>query len=61
MSDRAAVITQGIFVAIIMAWPFIDSWIRKRRPDSEASIAFGAVGMTFLLVFTIWEAMYLLH
>ena len=61
MSDRAAVITQGLFVGIIMIWPFIDGWIRKRRPDSEVSIAFGAAGMTLLLVLTIWEALYLLH
>lgn len=61
MSDQAAVVTQGLFVAIIVAWPLIDSWIRKRRPESEASIAFGAAGMALLLVLTVWEAFYLMH
>ncbi len=61
MSDSAAVITQGIFVGTIIAWPFIDSWIRKRNPNSEASIAWGAAGVTLLLVLTIWEAFYLMH
>lgn len=61
MSDQAAVITQGLFVGIIIAWPFIDGWIRKRNPGSEASIAFGAIGMTILLLLTVWEAFYLLH
>ena len=61
MPDRAAVVTQGLFVGIIVAWPFIDSWIRKRDPDSEASMAWGAAGVTLLLVLTIWESLYLMH
>ena len=61
MSDRAAVITQGLFVGLIFAWPFIDAWIRRRRPDSEASVWVGAGVVVFLLVLTIWEALYLLH
>ena len=61
MSDQAAVVTQGLFVTVIVAWPFIDSWIRKRKPESEASIAWGAAGMTLLIVLTVWEAFYLMH
>ena len=61
MSDQAAVITQGMFVGTIIAWPLIDGWIRKRWPESEASIAFGAAGMALLLLLTVWEAAYLMH
>lgn len=61
MSDRMAVITQGIFIGLIFAWPLIDSRIRKKWPNSEASIWIGAGAVAFLLVLTVWEAMYLLH
>jgi quinol-cytochrome oxidoreductase complex cytochrome b subunit len=61
MSDQAAVITQGLFVGLIVVWPLIDGWIRARRPNSEISIAFGAAGMTLLLILTVWEAFYLMH
>ena len=61
MTDQAAVITQGIFVGLIVCWPLIDGWIRKRNPNSEISMAFGAAGMSLLIIFTIWEAFYLLH
>ncbi len=61
MSERAAVITQGLFVAAIFAWPVIDAWIRKKRPDSEASIYVGAGIVVSLLALTIWEALYVVH
>lgn len=60
MSDQAAVITQGLFVGTIIAWPLIDAWIRRRRPESELSVYFGAAGVAFLLILTVWEALYLL-
>ncbi len=61
MSERAAVITQGLFVAAIFAWPVIDAWIRKKRPDSEASLYVGAGIVVSLLALTIWEALYVVH
>lgn len=61
MPDRLAVATQGLFLGMFFAWPFIDSWIRKKRPGSEASVWIGAVVVFFLLALTIWEAAYLLH
>ncbi len=57
MSERAAVITQGLFVASIIFWPFIDSRIRKRWPESEASVWIGVGGVLFLLGLTVWEAL----
>ena len=61
MSDQAAVITQGLFIGLIICWPLIDQQIRKRRPGSEASVAFGVAGMALLLILTVWEAFYLMH
>jgi quinol-cytochrome oxidoreductase complex cytochrome b subunit len=60
MPDRAAVITQGLFVGAIFAWPFIDQWIRRKRPGSEMSVYIGAGVVSFLLILTVWEAVYLL-
>ena len=61
MSDRVAVLTQGLFIGAIFAWPFVDAWIRRRRPDSELSMAIGAAAVVLLLVLTVWEALALLH
>jgi len=61
MPDRLAVITQGLFLGLFFAWPFIDTWIRKRRPTSEASVWVGVCVVVFLLALSIWEAAYLLH
>ena len=60
MSDQAAIATQGLFVASIICWPFVDARIRRRRPGSEMSMWFGAGAITLLLVLTVWEAFYLL-
>ena len=59
--DRVAVVTQGLFLGIFVAWPFFDAWIRKRRPNSEASVWIGVGVVGFLLILTVWEAATLLH
>ena len=61
MSDRTAVITQDIFISLIVFWPLIDARVREKRPNSEASVWIGAGAVGFLLFLTVWEAMYLLH
>ena len=61
MSDRAAILTQGLFIGALFAWPFIDAWIRRKRPGSEISTWVGVAGVAFLLGLTVWEALYLLH
>jgi len=61
MPDRAAIITQGLFLSMILAWPFIDALIRKKRSESETSVWIGAFVVAFLLILTAWEAIYLLH
>jgi quinol-cytochrome oxidoreductase complex cytochrome b subunit len=59
--DRVAVITQGLFLGILVAWPLFDGWIRRKRPGSEASVWVGACVVGILLTLTIWEAVALLH
>ena len=61
MTDTQAVMTQGVFMAFIVIWPFIDGWIRKRWSRSEISIYVGIAVILYLLGLTVWEALYLLH
>jgi len=61
MTDSTAVVTQGIFILFIMAWPFIDGWIRKRWKASQVSIFIGILVILYLLGLTVWEAIYLMH
>ena len=59
MPDQVAVVTQGLFLAVIFFWPLLDTWIRKKRPGSEASIVFGAVAVIVLLLLTLMETLHL--
>ncbi len=60
MSDTDAVVTQGLFILFVMAWPFIDGWIRRRWKASEISVFIGVIVILYLLGLTVWEAMYLM-
>ncbi len=57
MPNQVAVVTQGLFLAVVACWPFADSWIRRHRPGSEASVAVGAAAVLSLLALTAWEAL----
>lgn len=61
MSDTQAVVTQGLFIGFVMAWPFIDGWIRKRWSNSEVAMFVGGFIVIYLVVLTVWEAIYLMH
>lgn len=60
MPDQVAVVTQGLFLLLIVLWPVIDGRIRKRHPDSEISMAVGGAAVVLLLALTVWEALYLM-
>ena len=60
MPDQVAVITQGLFLLLIVLWPVIDGQIRKRHPESEVSMAVGGAAVVLLLALTVWEALYLM-
>ena len=59
--DKVAVVTQGLFIALLAAWPLLDARIRQKRPKSEASVWIGVCVIGLLLTLTIWEAASLLH
>jgi len=51
-----AILSTGFIVFIMFAWPFIDGWVRRRRPGSELSVWVGIGGALTLIGLTIWEA-----
>ncbi|MDE0263840.1 MAG: cytochrome bc complex cytochrome b subunit [Bryobacterales bacterium] len=60
MPDQVAVVTQGLFLLLVVLWPVIDGRIRKRYPASEISMAVGGAAVVLLLALTVWEALYLM-
>lgn len=55
-SGTFAVLSTGFIVFVMFAWPFIDSWIRKKTRFQEASVWIGIVGVALLVGLTMWEA-----
>jgi len=55
-SRTIAVLSTGFILFTMFVWPFIDAWIRKRRPGSEASVWIGILGALAILALTVWEA-----
>jgi quinol-cytochrome oxidoreductase complex cytochrome b subunit len=51
-----AVLTTGLIVFLMFAWPFVDAWFRRRNPHSEASVWIGIGGVFVILALTVWEA-----
>jgi quinol-cytochrome oxidoreductase complex cytochrome b subunit len=56
-SLRTGVAATGAIVGLLMFWPFIDAAIRRRRPNSELSMVFGAAAVIVFVVFTVWEGL----
>jgi quinol-cytochrome oxidoreductase complex cytochrome b subunit len=56
MPATAAILSTGFIVFTMFAWPFVDAWIRRRRPGSEASVAFGVLAALAIIGLTVWEA-----
>ncbi len=54
-SATVAILSMGFIVFVMFVWPFIDSWIRKRWPASEASVWIGILGVISIIALTIWE------
>jgi quinol-cytochrome oxidoreductase complex cytochrome b subunit len=55
-SGVAAVLSMGFVVFIMFVWPFVDAWIRRRRPGSELSVWIGVLGVLAIVGLTLWEA-----
>jgi quinol-cytochrome oxidoreductase complex cytochrome b subunit len=55
-SRTAAVLSTGFILLVMFVWPFVDGWMRKRRPGSEASVWIGVCGALAIIALTVWEA-----
>ena len=55
-SLRWGVIGVGGALGLLFSWPWIDAAIRRRRPNSELSMFFGAAAVIAFLSLTLWEA-----
>jgi len=56
-SGTMAVLSMGLVVFVMFAWPFIDGLIRKYTRFSEASVWIGMVGVALIIGLTLWEAL----
>ena len=52
-----AVLSMGFVVFIMFTWPFIDGFLQKRWPKSEASVWVGIFGVLLIAGLTLWEAL----
>ena len=55
-SGTFAVLSQGLIVFLMFAWPFIDARFRKNPRLSEASTWIGIVAVLTIIGLTVWEA-----
>ena len=55
-TGTAAVLSMGLIVFTMFAWPFIDDWIRRKTRFQEASVWIGIVGVFAIIGLTVWEA-----
>jgi quinol-cytochrome oxidoreductase complex cytochrome b subunit len=52
-----AILTQGLIIFIMFAWPFIDAWLVKKFKYAEISVWIGAAGALTIMGLTMWEAL----
>jgi quinol-cytochrome oxidoreductase complex cytochrome b subunit len=55
-SATFAVLSMGFIVFVMFCWPFVDGWIRRRWPQSEASVWIGIAAALAIIGLTVWEA-----
>jgi quinol-cytochrome oxidoreductase complex cytochrome b subunit len=56
-SGTAALLSMGLIVFAMCSWPFIDGWVRRRRPGSEFSVYVGIAAVLAIIGLTVWEAL----
>ncbi len=56
-TGTTAVLSMGLIVFIMFAWPFIDEQIRRRTRYPEASVWIGMAGVLAIIGMTVWEAL----
>jgi len=55
-AGTTAVLSLGLIVFLMFAWPFVDAWLRRRAP-AEASVWIGIAAVVVLVGLTAWEAL----
>lgn len=55
-SGTVAVLSTGFIVFVMFAWPFVDSWLRRKMRYAEASVWIGIVAVCAIVGLTVWEA-----
>ena len=55
-SGTAAILSMGLVIFVMFAWPFIDRLIRKHTKFEEASVWIGILGVLAIVGMTVWEA-----
>jgi quinol-cytochrome oxidoreductase complex cytochrome b subunit len=55
-SSTAAILSTGLILFVMFAWPFIDGGIRKWRKGSEFSVYIGIAAVLLIVGLTVWEA-----
>lgn len=56
-SSTFAILSTGFFIFLMFVWPFIDGWIRSKKPDSEISVWVGVAAVFIIISLTIWEGL----
>jgi len=56
-SGSMAVLSVGLILFLMFCWPFIDGLIRRRLPNSEASVYVGIAAVVVIIGMTVWEAL----
>nr|HMQ23621.1 hypothetical protein [Planctomycetota bacterium] len=57
MPITAAILSLGFIFFVMLVWPFVDAWIRRRRPASELSVLVGILAVLAIIGLTTWEAL----
>lgn len=52
-----AVLSMGLVVFVMFAWPFIEVWLRRLTSNEEIHVWIGIVGVSLLVGLTTWEAL----
>ena len=55
-TGTAAILSMGLVVFTMFAWPFIDAAIRRHTRFKEASVWIGIAGVFAIIGLTVWEA-----
>lgn len=56
-TGTAAVLSLGFIVFLMLAWPFVDAWLRRRTGAADVNVWVGVAAVVILVGMTVWEAL----